>query len=699
MTFHSLAVCGRLVRLFRAGLVIGVSRMNFNLPCLALLIAMATVAQAQTTVRYDWLTQGDVSGELVVTRHDDGARSAHFEFTDRGRGPSLDTRFETDEAGLVVRFESTGNAYMGAPVEETFRYADGIAEWTSTLEAGRDESSAKGFYLANDASPEYAAALARALLDAPDRTLKLWPGGTAAIEKLAEETVEHESQSRAVSLYAVSGLGFDPQYLWLDEDKELFALALGWMGLVPEGWGEVLDRLDARQRQAERTHLAARADQLTHELPEAFCLHDFRVLDVDAGTLRDSSTVRVDNGIIVAVGANEAIDCNGLVRIEGKGRTLMPGLWDMHVHIGPTQGALHIAAGVTTVRDLANSHDRLMDTIDQFQQGTAIGPRVYRAGFIDAAGPFAAPTGNLAETLDGALDFVEKIHQQGYSHIKIYSSIDPDWVAPMAEAIHDRGMQLSGHIPSGMSAEQAVRAGFDEIQHINMVFLNFLARPDDDTRTPVRFIRVAEEAGGLDLDSAEVQDFIDLLARRGTVVDPTAAIFDAMFRHRSGEVSPAYAMVADHFPPNVRRSMLAGDLDINDENAERYARSADALLAMIRRLHQAGVPLVAGTDALAGFTLHRELELYAKAGIANADVLHLATIGSAEVVGDADRIGRIAPGYVADLIALDGNPLEDISAIRSAAMTLSGNRLYRPAAIHRALGIEPFTEPVNLPED
>ena len=97
----------------------------------------------------------------------------------------------------------------------------------------------------------------------------------------------------------------------------------------------------------------------------------------------------------------------------------------------------------------------------------------------------------------------------------------------MAEAIHDRGMQLSGHIPSGMSAEQAVRAGFDEIQHINMVFLNFLARPDDDTRTPVRFIRVAEEAGGLDLDSAEVQDFIDLLARRGTVVDPTAAIFDA----------------------------------------------------------------------------------------------------------------------------------------------------------------------------
>jgi imidazolonepropionase-like amidohydrolase len=155
-------------------------------------------------------------------------------------------------------------------------------------------------------------------------------------------------------------------------------------------------------------------------------------------------------------------------------------------------------------------------------------------------------------------------------------------------------------------------------------------------------------------------------------------------------------MVADHFPPNVRRSMLAGRMDIDDNNAERYAASAQALLEMIRRLHEAGVPLVAGTDALAGFTLHRELELYAEAGIPNAEVLRLATVGSAGIVGDGDRIGRIAPGYVADLVALDGDPLEDIRAIRRTAMTLNGQRLYRPAEIHRALGIEPFVESVEL---
>jgi cytosine/adenosine deaminase-related metal-dependent hydrolase len=658
---------------------------------------LSPLVQADTTVRYDWLTQGETSGELVLTIHDEGRRSVAFQFNDRGRGPSLNTHFQTDGAGRVTRFESRGNAYMGAPVREDFRFEQGVAVWDSTLESGRVESPAlEAFYLANDSSPEYLAALARALLAAPDQRLAMLPSGTASIEKLTDERVEQDGVSRSVSLYAISGLGFDPQYLWLDEDRELFALAMGWMGMTPEGWADVLPRLDARQQEAEQAHLARRAAALTHEFPAPFCLRDFRVLDVDAGRLRDGFSVRVEDGMITAVGADGTIDCDGLTIIEGDGRSLIPGLWDMHVHIGASQGALHLAAGVTSVRDLANTHERLMDTIARFEQGTAIGPRVYRAGFIDAAGPFAAPTGNLAESLDEALEYIEQIDEQGYGHIKIYSSIDPEWVAPMAEAMHERGIRLSGHVPSGMTAEDAVRAGFDEIQHINMVFLNFLAGPDDDTRTPVRFVLVAEEGHALDLDSAEVQAFIDLLVREDVVVDPTVAIFETMFRHRSGEVSPSYAMVADHFPPNVRRSMLAGRMDIDDDNAERYAASAQALLEMIRRLHEAGVPLVAGTDALAGFTLHRELELYAEAGIPNAEVLRLATVGSAGIVGDGDRIGRIAPGYVADLVALDGDPLEDIRAIRRTAMTLHGQRLYRPAEIHRALGIEPFVESVEL---
>jgi cytosine/adenosine deaminase-related metal-dependent hydrolase len=671
--------------------------MTLKLFCMGLLLGGAVTATADTVVHYDWLTQGEKSGELVLTLHDDGRRSVAFEFNDRGRGPKMNTVIETDSAGLVQRFQSGGNAYMGAPIEEVFEHANNRSRWTSTLEAGEAEGALRSFYLANDSTPEYLAVLVRALLQAPDRQLPMWPAGTATLEVLGEERVDHEGQSKTATLYAVSGLGFDPQYLWLDEDNELFALAMGWMGMVPAGWADVLPALDARQQEAEQALFWQRAEALTVQLPASYCLRDFAVVDVDAGRRHEGSTVRVDDGVIAAVGSNDSINCYDRVTIDGEGRSLIPGLWDMHVHVGAADGAMHIAGGVTTVRDLANTHDRLMDTIDQFEQGKAIGPRVYRSGFIDASGPFAAPTGNLADSLDDALAYIEEIHEQGYPHIKIYSSIEPDWVAPMADAIHERGMRLSGHVPSGMTAEAAIRAGFDEIQHINMVFLNFLAGPDDDTRTPVRFVLVAEEGATLDQESEEVQAFIDLLVTEGVVVDPTVAIFDNMFRHRSGEISPSYAMVADHFPPNVRRSMLGGRMDINDENAERYAAAANALLEMIRRLHEAGVPLVAGTDALAGFTLHRELELYAQAGISNADVLRIATIGSAKVVGADDRIGRIAPGYVADLVALDGNPLEDIGAVRKTAMTIQGQRMVQPAAIHRTLGIRPFTTAIALP--
>jgi hypothetical protein len=285
----------------------------------------------------------------------------------------------------------------------------------------------------------------------------------------------------------------------------------------------------------------------------------------------------------------------------------------------------------------------------------------------------------------------------GRRQIKIYSSIPPAWVLPMAEAIHGHGMRLSGHIPSGMNAEEAVLAGFDEIQHVNMLFLNFLAGPEDDTRTPLRFTLVAESGGSLDLDSPEVTSFIELLSSRGIEIDSTAMIFRNMFLQRPGEVPEGFVTVASHLPPTVLRSLKSGGMDITDENAGRYAASADALLQMVLKLHEAGVPLVAGTDDMAGFSLHSELGLYVQAGIPNAAVLRIATLGAAEVLGVADRYGRIAPGYVADMTLIDGDPLTDIGAVRNTALVTRGQRLYQPAALFEAIGIQPFVPAVEIP--
>jgi hypothetical protein len=212
----------------------------------------------------------------------------------------------------------------------------------------------------------------------------------------------------------------------------------------------------------------------------------------------------------------------------------------------------------------------------------------------------------------------------------------------------------------------------------------------------VRFVKVAEEAGGLDLDSPAVRDFIALLRQRDIVVDPTVSIFDSMFRHRPGAYDPSYAGIAEHLPPSVQRGLRAPSFAVPDDKVERYAASADALLAMIGALHRAGVRLVAGTDGLAGFTLHRELELYVAAGIPAADVLRLATIGAATIADAGSELGRVAPGYRAELVLLDGDPLADIGQVRRTVMTLRGDRYYRAAELHEAVGIRPF---VARPQD
>jgi len=659
--------------------------------CLA---ARVVAADTTVTVRYDWLTAGQVSGSQVLQIREDGSRVADFEFNDRGRGPRIHEETQIGDDGSMLSLQISGHSYMGAAVQETFRVEQGRARWESTLESG--EGHPGEFYSANDGTPEQLAVLARALLRHPGRPQSLLPAGSATIREVTEQSVSRAEQSHTVTLYAISGLDLTPHYLWLDEDQELFALAHGWMGLAPQGWGESLPALQKIQDQAEQDHLRQLASTLTHELPANWILRNVSVVDVATGTLQPNRLVAVGEGRILRVTEDTGLDLpvSGNLQpriIDGQGQVLIPGLWDMHTHLSLADGLLQIAAGVTTVRDLGNEPDRLREVRAAFDAGEVVGPRSYAAGFIDRKSPYSAPTGRLAETLEDALAMVREYAEAGYPQVKIYSSIEPEWVKPIAAEVHQRGMRLSGHIPSYMTARQAVLDGFDEIQHINMLFLNFLASPEDDTRTPLRFSLVAEKAGGMDLDAPAVTDFIALLKDRQVVIDPTVAIFDSMFRHRSGELDPSYAMIADHMPPAVRRGMLAGEMNIDDSNAATYAGSADTLLKMIARLHAAGVPLVAGTDAMPGFTLHRELELYRLAGLSTADVLKIATLGAAHVAGADQDSGSITEGKRADFVLLAGNPLEDISAVRRPVAVFKSDRWYDPAQLYEAIGVRPFT--------
>jgi hypothetical protein len=666
------------------------SRLLVFLLIFSFLMPTPVFAEDATLKNYDWVTAGNVSGSLQVESAA-GEYEASFEFNDRGRGPKLQERSQVDESGMLVSLEVKGHAYMGAPVDERFNADGESVHWSSTLESG--QAAVGAYYWPSDGTPLHTALLARALLKSESGALALYPAGQASIEKVAEHSFASEATAGAV-LYAISGLGLTPEYIWLDENLELLALTYGWMGLAPSGRAGILPELQAKQDAADTQRNKQLAQKLSKPLPEKWLLRHVRLVDVESGTLGNDRMVAVHNGEISGVWLDSDVvaemELEGYETIDGNSAYLIPGLWDMHTHLSLEDGLLQIAAGVTTVRDLGNDAARLEEIQKAFNSGEVIGPHSYRSGFIDQRSPYSAPTGALANTLDEALNMIEEYASAGYPQIKIYSSIDPEWVAPMAAAIHKNGMRLSGHIPSYMTAKQAVNDGFDEIQHINMLFLNFLAGPEDDTRTPVRFKLVAEEGLNLDLDSEEVQSFIQLLLEKGVVVDPTVAIFDSMFRHRSGEVDPSFTSIADHMPPAVRRSMLAGSMDINDENAARYEQSAQALLDFIFRLYEAGVPLVAGTDNLAGFTLHRELELYQQAGIPAASVLRIATLDSAKVVGAGERSGSIAAGKQADMVLLRANPLEDISAVRRPQLVIKGNRSFEPNALYQAIGVKPF---------
>jgi hypothetical protein len=240
-----------------------------------------------------------------------------------------------------------------------------------------------------------------------------------------------------------------------------------------------------------------------------------------------------------------------------------------------------------------------------------------------------------------------------------------------------------------MIASQFVEDGADEIQHINFIFLNFLADKVKDTRTPERFTVVGANAAKLDLQSKEVNDFIALLLQNHTTVDVTLATFEGMFTGRPGKVSPDFAPVLNRLPAQVQRGAYTGGLPVTEENDQLYKDSYQAMLRMTKRMYDAGIPILAGTDATAGIMLHRELELEVEAGIPPAKALQIATINAARLLKQDKDLGSIAPGKRADMVLVEGNPAEHISDIRRCRLVMKNGVEYKSAELYSAAGIKP----------
>ena len=641
------------------------------------------------TVRYVAISAGRESGQELIWRDADGTLHSRMEYNDRGRGPAIHTRARVDERGFPVLIEAEGVNYYKAPVRERFELRDGRAVWENSADRGDRAVSGPAWYATVDASLD-GGLLARALLAAPDHTLPLIPEGRLRLEPGVELRVSAGGRTQTVRQYAVHGFGFQPGTFWMDENGEFFAQGGDWLAFVREGWESVLPELFRADQEAEAAWGARMGSTLAHRPSAPVAFRNANLFDAETGRSRPGTTVVVVGNRIQAVGPDGTVAIPaGAQVIDAAGKALLPGLFDMHVHMGLADGPMHLAAGVTSVRDLANDTTVFPRVAAEWNAGTKVGPRVVvMAGFIDGSGPFTGPTGLRADTPAQARAHVAWYADHGYTHIKVYSSLKPELVPVIADEAHRRGMRLSGHIPEGMLAADAVRAGFDEIQHANMLFLNFLS-DTLDTRTPQRFHGPAQEAVFVDLESASVRAFVALLKERGTVLDPTLNAFEQLMTARPGEVDPVLRAIAHRLPPTVQRRLRGGGLPVPDGMDQRYRDSFRAFLGLVAMMHRAGVPIVPGTDAMAGFALHHELELYEFAGIPANEVLQIATIGSARVARREADLGSIAPGKLADLVLIDGDPAQRISHIRNVELVMKDGVFYRPDELNQAVGITP----------
>lgn len=666
--------------------------------CCALLLAPS--ALAVETLKYVALVDGGKkAGEQTVTVGADGVTRVDFIFKDNGRGPELKEEFRLRDDGTFERYQVRGASTFGAPVDETFTRTGDTATWKSTSDSGTHAYTGTALYTPLGGTPAATSVALAALAKRPDGKLPLVPSGTLTQRRIASMEIANGAKTQTVDLVALTGIGFTPSFVWVTRDAvpRMFAYIYpGFLQLIEDGWQGSANVLEARQKVAEREALVALQQRLAHPLPGTTLIRGARVFDSENAVLGAAADVVVRDGRILSVSpvGESRVAADNVV--DAGNRVLLPGLYDMHVHAGSWEGGLHLAAGVTSTRDMGNDNATLQQLMAEEKAGTLMHPRVIPAGYIEGQSPHSSQGGFVVKDLAGAKQAIDWYADHGYPQIKIYNSFPKEILRDTTTYAHQRGLRVSGHVPAFLRAQDVVEQGYDEIQHINQVMLNFFVTPETDTRTLARFYLVADKTDGLDFDSKPVQDFIAELAKKQIVIDPTLATFE-FIHQREGQLSPIVADVADHLPPDVQRSRRAAEMDIkDDETGARYKRSFDKLVDFTGRMYRAGVPLVAGTDELPGFTLQRELELYVQAGLTPSQALQVATWNGAKYSRTLDDAGSITPGKRADLVLVDGDPTADIADIRKLALVIKGDRAYYPAEIHEALGITPFVPALKV---
>jgi imidazolonepropionase-like amidohydrolase len=612
--------------------------------------------QAIGEERYDVRADGDL---LALT--------STFSFTDRGTPVQLSTSAQFDQTLKPAHFTVRGETarITGIDAEVT------IAGANATIREGRETRRAPvpegAFTLAGYAPASMQMELMRywASHGRPS-SVPLLPQGAVQIQPRGRDQFIADGRTFALDRYSLNGVVWGRETLWCDENGRLVAL-VGvdaefdhFEAVRPELEGAV-PQLVARAASDGMAAMADTAAAISPAASHAIAVTGGTILDMTARKPIIDGTVVVIDGRITAVGPSGRVAVPpGATIVNAAGKTVMPGLWDMHAHFEQVEwGPIYLAAGVTTIRDVGNELEFIVAVRDAVAAGRGIGPRILLAGIIDGPGPNGLGAIRAASP-DEARRRVQRYHDAGFVQIKIYSSVAPDVLRAVATEAHRLGMTVTGHVPEGMNAFAAIDAGLDQINH-------------------AQYLTAVADSGP--------ERLIAALRQHKTVIDPTLALYELLARSTTQPI--------ESFEPGIKKvarelETPLGGFGSSPEVAPMRRRQFDEEVALVGKLHRAGIPIVAGTDqSVPGHSLHRELELYVRAGFSPLEALQAATIVPARAMRAESDSGTIEAGKRGDLIVLDGNPLDDIHNTRRIFRVVTGGRVFDPAPLWQSVGFRP----------
>ena len=435
-------------------------------------------------------------------------------------------------------------------------------------------------------------------------------------------------------------------------------------------------------------------------LVDTVVITDVNVVDVRTGEIHPEQTVIIDRGRIVSVGSRKdtRYPRNAPVIINGKGFYLIPGLWDMHVHLvfgdwfplaQEISLPLFVANGVTGVRDMGSELATVQAWRNEIEGQRLIGPRIMTSGpMLDGPKPRFPSSIAIATPEDGRRA-VDTLKQSGADFIKLQSLLPRDAVFAIADEAKKQEMPFEGHVPDSVRADEMSNAGMRSFEHLIGIFEGSSPLEDaflkgDKTETKFLASYDPERAAVLAAVLAKNQTWqcpTLVWERGGNLIDVTDFSKD-----QRAKFVPAYWK--DRTWKSFTKEIEA---EFNEDSLETRKKFIDKELEVVQLLHNAGVPFLAGTDTppgvyiFPGFSLHEELQRFVAAGFSPLEALQTATLNPARFFQMEDQFGTIEKGRWADLVFLDANPLEDIRNTQKVAAVVLNGRYFSKADLQKLL--------------